>query len=223
LKEYQTLDNIYDNLDKITAKKLNENLTNHKDDAYLSYDLATIKRHSPIEISLEDLKYSGYENDEVIELFQTAEFRSLIEGMGGEQKVEEEVNVPFDIIEEVTKDILVSGSSLDVEMTNESDHEPNIETISLVNGTANYVMHTKDALNSQIFIDWLEDESEEKSIFDVKATTVALLNHNIHLKGVNFDLLLAAYVIDPAQRNEDIPSIARRLGHRYVNMDEEIY
>src|SRR5690625_7793233 len=96
LKEYQTLDNIYDNLDKITAKKLNENLTNHKYDAYLSYDLATIKRDSPIEISLEDLNYSGYEDDEVIELFQTLEFRSLIERMGGEQKVEEEVNVPFD-------------------------------------------------------------------------------------------------------------------------------
>src|SRR5699024_1365275 len=73
VEEYQTLDNIYENLDKITAKKLNENLTNHKDDAYLSYDLATIKRDSPIEISLEDLKYSGYENDEVIELFQTLE------------------------------------------------------------------------------------------------------------------------------------------------------
>src|SRR5699024_7424547 len=181
-------------------------------------DLATIKRDSPIEISLEDLNYSGYEDDEVIELFQTLEFRSLIERMGGEQKVEEEVNVPFDIIEEVTKDILVSGSILNVEMIDE-----NIEAISLVNETGNYVIHTEDALNSQIFIDWLEDESEEKSIFDVKATTVALLNHNIHLKGVNFDLLLAAYVIDPAQRNEDIPSIARRLGHRYVNMDEEIY
>src|SRR5690625_3694457 len=99
LKEYQTLDNIYDNLDKITAKKLNENLTNHKDDAYLSYDLATIKRDSPIEISLEDLNYSGYEDDEVIELLQTLEFRSLIERMGVEQKAEEKVNVTFDIIE----------------------------------------------------------------------------------------------------------------------------
>src|SRR5699024_10932570 len=119
LKEYQTLDNIYDSLDKITAKKLNENLTNHNADASLSYNLAPIKRDSPIEISLEDLKYSGYENDEVIELFQTLEFRSLIERMGGEQKVEEEVYVPFDIIEEVTKDILVSGSILNVEMIDE--------------------------------------------------------------------------------------------------------
>src|SRR5699024_12723829 len=101
-----------------------------------------------------------------------------------------------------------------VEMIDENYHEANIEAISLVNETGNYVIHTEDALNSQIFIDWLEDESEEKSIFDVKATTVALLNHNIHLKGVNFDLLLEAYVIIPAKRNEDIHSIANSLVNR---------
>src|SRR5690625_7065210 len=79
--------------------------------------------------------------------------------MGGEQKVEEEVNVPFDIIEEVTKDILVSGSILNVEMIDENYHEANIEAISLVNETGNYVIHTEDALNSQIFIDWLDRKS----------------------------------------------------------------
>lgn len=223
LKEYKTLDNVYENLDKITAKKLNENLTNYKDDAYLSYDLATIKRDTPIKISLEDLNYSGYETEDVIKLFQTLEFRSLIERMGGEQKVEEEVNIPFEIIEEISKDQLVSGSILNVEMIDENYHDAKIEAISLVNETGNYVIQTDNALGSQIFIDWLEDSREEKSIFDVKATTVALLNHDIKLKGVNFDLLLAAYVIDPAQKNEDIPSIARRLGHRYVQMDEEVY
>ncbi len=223
LKDYGSLDNVYENLDKITAKKLNENLTKYKEDAYLSYQLATIKRDTPIEISLEDVSYTGYEDEDVIKLFQTLEFRSLIERMGGEQKVEEEINVPFEIIEEIKAEYLVSGSILNVEMIDENYHDANIEAISLVNETGNYVIHTDDALGSKIFIDWLEDDTEEKSIFDVKATTVALLNQGIHLKGVNFDLLLAAYVIDPAQKNEDIPSIARRLGHRYVQMDEEVY
>lgn len=223
LKEYKTLDNIYQNLDKITAKKLNENLTKYKDDAYLSYQLATIKRDTPIDITLEDVSYSGYSNDDVIKLFQTLEFRSLIERMGGEQKVEEEVNVPFEIIEKIETDHLVSGSILNVEMIDDNYHDAKIEAISLVNQKGNYVIHTEDALKSKQFIDWLEDEQEEKSIFDVKATTVALLNHDIQLKGVNFDLLLAAYIIDPAQKNEDIPSIARRLGHRYVQMNEEVY
>jgi len=223
LKEYKTLDNIYENIDNITAKKLNENLRKYKEDAYLSYQLATIKRDTPIDISLEDVSYSGYNNDDVIKLFQTLEFRSLIERMGGEQKVEKEVNVPFEIIEKIESDHLVNGSILNVEMIDDNYHDAKIEAISLVNQKGNYVIHTEDALKSQMFIDWLEDEQEEKSIFDVKATTVALLNHDIQLKGVNFDLLLAAYIIDPAQKNEDIPSIARRLGHRYVQMDEEVY
>ena len=223
LKEYKTLDNIYENIDNITAKKLNENLRKYKEDAYLSYQLATIKRDTPIDISLEDVSYSGYNNDDVIKLFQTLEFRSLIERMGGEQKVEKEVNVPFEIIEKIESDYLVNGSILNVEMIDDNYHDAKIEAISLVNQKGNYVIHTEDALKSQIFIEWLEDEQEEKSIFDVKATTVALLNHDIQLKGVNFDLLLAAYIIDPAQKNEDIPSIARRLGHRYVQMDEEVY
>lgn len=223
LKEYKTLDNIYENIDNITAKKLNENLRKYKEDAYLSYQLATIKRDTPIDISLEDVSYSGYNNDDVIKLFQTLEFRSLIERMGGEQKVEKEVNVPFEIIEKIESDYLVNGSILNVEMIDDNYHDAKIEAISLVNQKGNYVIHTEDALKSQMFIDWLEDEQEEKSIFDVKATTVALLNHDIQLKGVNFDLLLAAYIIDPAQKNEDIPSIARRLGHRYVQMDEEVY
>lgn len=223
IKEYKTLDNIYANLDKITAKKLNENLTKYKEDAYLSYELATIKRDSPIEISLDDVNYNGYEDEKVIKLFQTLEFRSLIERMGGEQKVEEEIDVPFEIIEEVNENHLVSGSILNVEMIDENYHDAKIEAVSLVNKKGNYVIHTEDALKSKLFIEWLENDAEEKSIFDVKATTVALLNHDIQLKGVNFDLLLAAYIIDPAQKNEDIPSIARRLGHRYVQMDEEIY
>src|SRR5699024_3652864 len=109
-----------------------ENLTNHKDDAYLSYDLATIKRDSQIEISLEDLNYSGYEDDDVIELFQTLEFRSLIERMGGEQKVEEEVILLLDIMEEVTKDSLLIGSILKVEMIDENYQELIMEAISLV-------------------------------------------------------------------------------------------
>src|SRR5690625_6444255 len=89
--------------------------------------------------------------------------------MGGEQKVEEEVNVPFDIIEEVTKDILVSGSILNVEMIDENYHEANIEAISLVNETGNYVIHTEDALNSQIFIDWLEDERSEEHTSELQS------------------------------------------------------
>src|SRR5690625_5489349 len=59
LKEYKTLDNVYDNLEKISGKKLKENLATYKEDAFLSRDLATINQTSPIEITLNDLQYEG--------------------------------------------------------------------------------------------------------------------------------------------------------------------
>lgn len=47
LREYGSLENVYDNLDKITGKKLKENLANYKEQAYLSKELATICLDTP--------------------------------------------------------------------------------------------------------------------------------------------------------------------------------
>src|SRR5699024_5116479 len=48
LKEYTTLENVYEHLDDIKGKKLKENLENHKDDAFMSKGLVTIKRDTPV-------------------------------------------------------------------------------------------------------------------------------------------------------------------------------
>lgn len=47
LKEYGSLEGIYENLDKISGKKLKENLTNYKEQAFLSKELATICLDAP--------------------------------------------------------------------------------------------------------------------------------------------------------------------------------
>src|SRR5699024_6201325 len=65
LKEYGTVANVYENLDKISGKKLKENLTTYKEDAFMSRDLATINQTSPIEIALNDLSYEGYEYSDI--------------------------------------------------------------------------------------------------------------------------------------------------------------
>src|SRR5690625_7806979 len=78
LKQYETVDRLYENLDEITAKKLKENLTNYKEDALMSRELATINRESPITVNLKDLSYDGYEVNDIYPLFQELEFRSLL-------------------------------------------------------------------------------------------------------------------------------------------------
>ncbi len=57
LNEFETLDGIYENLDKIKAKGILEKLTEHKKDAYLSKKLVTIIRDVPLQIVEEEFVF----------------------------------------------------------------------------------------------------------------------------------------------------------------------
>ena len=56
LEKYQTLDNLYDHLDELTPKT-KEKLETDKDNAYMSYDIATIYKDVPIDTNLENIHY----------------------------------------------------------------------------------------------------------------------------------------------------------------------
>src|SRR5699024_7409395 len=79
------------------------------------------------------------------------------------------------------------------------------------------------AFHSDAFIAWLEDKEKEKYVFDLKATKVALHHRGISLKGIAFDMQLAAYLINPADNNDEITAIGRRMGEKEVLLDEEVY
>ena len=73
LSKYDSLDNLYDNIDSVTGKT-KEKLINDKENAYMSYDLATIYREVPLDFELEDLKYNGVNREKYIELLKEFEF-----------------------------------------------------------------------------------------------------------------------------------------------------
>ena len=81
LSKYDSLDNLYDNIDSVTGKT-KEKLINDKENAYMSYDLATIYREVPLDFELEDLKYNGVNREKYIELLKEFEFNSLLKKMG---------------------------------------------------------------------------------------------------------------------------------------------
>ena len=58
LAEYKTVENVLDNIDNISGKKLKERLAEGKEDALLSKELATIFTEVPVENKLEDLTFS---------------------------------------------------------------------------------------------------------------------------------------------------------------------
>ena len=78
IKEFKTIENVYENIDKQKGK-LKEKLENDKELAFLSRTLGTIDINAPIEKDLDKLKVIKWNNQEVLELFNMLRFNRFID------------------------------------------------------------------------------------------------------------------------------------------------
>ena len=77
LKEYGTLDGIYENLDKIKSKSVQKKLMEGKELASISKKLATIEQNVPIDLSFEQFKYVP-DWKIIMEIFKEFQFNRLL-------------------------------------------------------------------------------------------------------------------------------------------------
>ena len=75
LQNYGSIDGIYDNLDKLKGKQL-QNLTEHKEDAYTSRRVATIVRDVEFDLELEGVKFPDFDSAKVAEAFGEVRFNA---------------------------------------------------------------------------------------------------------------------------------------------------
>ncbi len=78
MRQFGSLENIYDNLDNITKKSIRESLTNNKELADLSKVLATIKVDSDIDFSFEKARIGNFYTEEAYVLCKQLEFKNLL-------------------------------------------------------------------------------------------------------------------------------------------------
>ena len=79
LKEFGSLDRIYDHLEEVSNNRARNALTEHRTDAYMSRDLVTIVRDAPIQLTIEKCKLGEYDQPRVLSLFRDLEFRTLVD------------------------------------------------------------------------------------------------------------------------------------------------
>ena len=77
LKEYKTIENLYENLG-VLPQKIGDKLEENKDQAFFSKYLATIKTDVPVALDLEKCVLHDYDEEKAKELFEELEFFSLI-------------------------------------------------------------------------------------------------------------------------------------------------
>lgn len=226
LKEFETVENVYDKLDQVSGKKLKEKLELHKDQAIMSKQLATINQESPIAITIEDLDYEGFQGEDVVPVFKNLGFHSLLDKLDvkvEQGEAEQLDSITFKMVEEINGDILQNDSALIVEVQEDNYHHAAIQGFGIQNMAGCYFIPTELALQSHAFCEWLADESMTKFTFDAKRAIVALKWMGVELKGIDFDLLIAAYLLDPAETDKDFRTVAKMKGSHAVYSDEEVY
>ncbi|WP_217586942.1 DNA polymerase I [Lentibacillus saliphilus] len=228
LKQFDTLSAVYDGLDQVKGKKLKENLDTHKADAFMSQELVTIKRDTPIDIQLEDIVYNTYDSNKVNHMFKELGFKSLLTKTTAAQTEGQEQDKPltdidYNIVDTLEPDMLMDHSALVVEILEDNYHTAPIIGIGVVNEAHKLFLPIDVIKRSDVFQKWAEDATKTKLVFDAKQTLVSLLNNDIHIKGITFDALLASYLIDPSENHHDIPSIAHRMDVADIRYDEEVY
>ena len=191
LSKYDSLDNLYNNIDSITGKT-KEKLINDKENAYMSYDLATIYRDVPLDFTLEDCRYIGADNDKFIKVLQELEFFSLLKKLNVSSVKEEKTFVEDKINIKSMEDFSNKDFSFYLETRGTIYSKSDILGIGIYDGENGYFI-SKDDISSykNIF-----SNNINKFTYDLKKSIVVLNNLDIVINNCKYDTMISTYILD---------------------------
>ncbi len=209
LERFGSLDGVYENIEQLKGKQ-KASLIEFREQAYMSRRLAAIDNHVPLDIELKDLKLSEPKIEKINQLYREFEFYSLLSTEAPTQSQDEDASshVICDSGEAVTR-------FLDAHSSNWMAVTPVFEQSSYLRGalvgaavatpeTAAYVPLGNSAgslgkAGLQALRGFLEDDSKQKVVHDLRDLLCLFQRHGVALKGVIGDLNLASFLIDPAK------------------------
>lgn len=215
LSKYDSLDNLYDNIDSVTGKT-KEKLINDKENAYMSYDLATIYREVPLDFELEDLKYNGVNREKYIELLKEFEFNSLLKKMGEQsitannlQQSKQDVTKRRELIIKNVRDFNMKNEfSYYIEVDGDNYSKGNIIGVGIYDGESGYFIYPDELENYKSIF----STKANKFTYDLKKCIVSLDKKQIKPKNTTFDLMIAAYLLNYDVK-DDISYLAKNFDY----------
>ena len=228
IQQFGSIENLYEHIDEVSGKKLKEHLIRDKDQALLSKKLATIDRDAPLTISLSDLKYDGADNDKLVDFYKKMNMKSFLREMEGasNQDAEKLPDVKYTVLTKDNLDELdqLSGEIVfNIEMLEENYHVAPFAGFVIGNQNHWYVSRDIDLLDDPKIKNILENKNIKKNVFDAKAQIVAANRENIKLNSVDFDMLLASYLLNTLDNSNDLAKVANRHNYYGVKPDSEVY
>lgn len=227
LKDFKSLEGVYENIENISGKKRKENLENNKAQAFMSRTLGLIITDIPLDFEIKDIKKKDYDMDALRKMFQEYEFFTLLSRLPEEERQEglnplaelslvstEKALEMFLDKEEVLIHMLTDGKIYENIL-------PNYILLSDLNkdGTIIKIDRKEDILTLRPII---ESSTIKKYGLDLKEELILFLGLGMNVQGFVFDASIAEYLLDPAKSNYDFPNLVQTHLNKIIDGKEEI-
>ncbi len=219
LTKYQSLDNVYEHLNEIGGKT-KEKLEQGKDDAYMSYDLATIYKEVPLPFSLEDCIYKGMNIKDYKDILEELEFKSLLKKISFEREEQQTLNLAEDKEEKIQ---IVDYKNFDfnkpysfyLEMDGYTYSKSKVIGCGFSNLNESCFMMIDELIANKEIL----ENNIEKYTYDLKRMIILLHQYGININNCNYDSMIASYLLD-YKLEDDITVLMNQFNYNCPSYEE---
>lgn len=223
IQQFGSLELLYDNLEKVSGKKLKEKLEDGMQSAFMSRRLGEILLSVPMETAIENYLPSFKDMNALKEIFNELQFKSLLryveEEYGSENLTNRETSYDYTILssfQELNEKISSEEKIAFKLFTPHGDYvkeEVFAACVSLGKGK-NYLYFLKSYDELYALTGLFSNERIKKIGFDLKSDIVLLKKIGIDFSPPYSDAMIAAYLLDPAAANYEL----ERLNEKYLGL-----
>lgn len=194
IQEYGSLDGVYENIDSIKGK-MKEKLEADKENAYFSYELATIYRDVPIEVELSELTYDGPNFASLKGLFQELEFHSFLKIMDFSSVVREKAE--YKVVESIEDISDALEFSYFIECDKENYHYADLLGMGLYDGVNLYFVPKEKVVEVLRHL-----SMRFRYTYALKKNIVLAKKFGIDINNSDFDAMIAYYLLENLSKDD---------------------
>jgi len=215
VRQYGTIEDVFENLEKIPQERIRESLRQFKKEAFLSRNLVLLREDVPIEVNIDEFNVKPWKNNKLYEIFKRFEFAKFLHEIDyGNIDIKEERNYNLvsneDILNKLVMKIKEKGYvSIDVETTSLNPLKAEIVGISisllpkeawyipvLHQNTGNFSLEIVKETLGGVFASEDVKKIGHNIIYDV----MVLKKNGLEMRGIWFDTMIASYLLEPSRR-----------------------
>ena len=238
IQTYGSIEEVLNNIDSISGKKLKDNLETYKEQAIFSKKLATIMTEVPIEFDLDDIKsQESFNKDGLKKMFFKLQMKTLLDkffnGEEEDDKDYEEINIKY--IDNSNSFLQLSNELEDtIYISFEVNNSEKYSEISLNNlyiscNKENYFIKfseisSGDENSANLALKNIMENNKLKKVIHEGKPLITILNKlGISIAGFEFDTSIAAYLINSARNSYDLLSLVNEyLGEDVKGNEDDI-